>query len=154
MGSITNDCRSVCPIHSCGVCHKDMTDSSKRKNTLRCFKCPKSYHLSCRPRDLHSLGQGLFLCIAHVNEQENLPAMPTHLLHLSPTNTTINITNTSEDSTSHRGEDIYFTPGVIVRLDGIRPGTHVFAIKDAIKAVADIRFLEFDERSSDWALAR
>lgn len=136
----------VCPIHTCGTCNETLLDPSKRRNTLRCFRCPKSFHMKCRPRDLHSLGQGLFLCIAHVSEQENLPALSAHLLRpaAAPATTAM----PQEDS------DLYFHPGLIVRLDGIRPGTHVFAIKDAIREIADVRFLEFDENGSDWALAR
>ena len=50
--------------------------------------------------------------------------------------------------------DVDFRPGVIVQLDGIAPGTHMFSIKDAIKSIADVRFIEFNEKGATSALAR
>jgi hypothetical protein len=138
---------SVCPIHSCVGCGEAVTDPSKRKNLVRCFRCPKSYHLRCRPRDLHNLDNSLFLCISHVNEEAELPPLPQDLQK---------VVEASRHSSKRkeRVDDIHFQNGVIVRLDGIAPGTHVFSIKDALKAIGDVRFIEFNENGDDFAIAR
>ena len=111
---------------------------------MRCFRCPKAYHLKCRPRDLHNLSLGLFLCIAHVNEDFELPPLPPEL----------NPVKRNRPDCPQLTVDVDFRPGVIVQLDRIAPGTHMFSIKDAIKSIADVRFIEFNEKGATSALAR
>ena len=141
----------VCPVHACSGCGLAVADPSKRASMVRCFRCPKSFHLRCRPRDLHNLGSGLFLCISHVNEQGELPPMPPDLLG-APSGS--KRPRELDPSPGGRGEDPSFTPGLILRLDGLRPGTHVFSITDTLKAVADVRYIEFDEGGATTAYAR
>lgn len=138
----------ICPLHVCAACGEVVSESSQRKTLVRCFRCPKAYHQKCRPRDVHNLGQGVFLCISHISENMELPPLPPELLRLSK-----EMNATGKRDRSHE-QEVYFIPGVMVRLDGITPGTHVFAIKDALKEIADVKFIEFNEDGDTSAMAR
>ena len=66
---------SICPLHSCaesGVV-STIPFSSNESNLWRCFRCPVAYESKRRPKDVHIITHGLFLCIRHVQEEEELP---------------------------------------------------------------------------------
>jgi hypothetical protein len=65
----------VCKLHSCDSCGEVITNPSKRNSLWRCFRCPKAFDTKHRPRDVHVLAEGLFLCIRHTQEEEVWPEM-------------------------------------------------------------------------------
>lgn len=138
----------MCSLHVCAVCGEIVTENGLRNTLVRCFRCPKAYHQKCRPRDVHNLGLGVFLCIGHISENLELPPLPPELLRLAKE------MNSSGKRDRSQEAEVYFIPGVMVRLEGITPGTHIFAIKDALREVADVKFIEFNEDGDTSALAR
>lgn len=70
----------VCPLHICGTCGVSHTDVKKRSLIWRCFRCPKAYDLTHRPRDVHVLAPGIFLCIRHTINEESWPDLPDALV--------------------------------------------------------------------------
>lgn len=73
----------VCPLHTCHNCGKtppNIHEAKKRSRIWRCFRCPKAYDLLHRPRDVHVLASGLFLCIEHTLEEESWPEVPSELI--------------------------------------------------------------------------
>jgi hypothetical protein len=69
----------VCKLHSCDSCGDVVTNPMKRQLLWRCFRCPKAFDSKHRPRDVHVLAEGLFLCIRHTQEEEVWPDMPKKL---------------------------------------------------------------------------
>jgi hypothetical protein len=65
----------ICKLHSCDSCGEVVTNPSKRNSLWRCFRCPKAFDSKHRPRDVHVLAEGLFLCIRHTQEEEVWPEM-------------------------------------------------------------------------------
>jgi hypothetical protein len=71
MGSANE--KKICDLHKCFECNDVVLEFKKKKDLCKCFRCPKAYDLKHRPRDVHVLGNEYFLCITHVNEEENMP---------------------------------------------------------------------------------
>ena len=46
----------------------------------RCFRCPLAFDSSHRPKDVHIISEGLFLCIRHIQEDEDLPELTQELI--------------------------------------------------------------------------
>ena len=72
---------SVCPLHTCaesGIV-STVPFSSDKSTLWRCFRCPVAYEAKKRPRDVHIITSGLFLCIRHVQEEEELPEVSPEL---------------------------------------------------------------------------
>jgi hypothetical protein len=69
-----------CKLHTCDTCGDTNTDPAKRKQLWRCFRCPKAFDSKHRPRDVHVLAEGLFLCIRHTQEEEVWPEISQQLL--------------------------------------------------------------------------
>lgn len=67
--------KNICTLHRCHDCKDEVLDIKKKKDLLKCFRCPKAYDRKHRPRDVHVLGNEYFLCIQHVNEEENIPEL-------------------------------------------------------------------------------
>lgn len=65
----------VCKLHSCDACGDVVINPSKRNTLWRCFRCPKAFDSKHRPRDVHVLAEGVFLCIRHTQEEEIWPEM-------------------------------------------------------------------------------
>lgn len=70
----------VCPQHTCDECGITHTQPQKRLLMWRCFRCPKAFDLIHRPRDVHVLAAGIFLCITHTVTEESWPELPTSLM--------------------------------------------------------------------------
>jgi hypothetical protein len=70
----------VCPLHTCESCGETQTQAKKRSLMWRCLRCPKAYDLKHRPRDVHVLAAGIFLCIKHTLEEECWPELSEKLL--------------------------------------------------------------------------
>lgn len=70
----------VCKLHCCDNCGDVVTSPAKRKQLWRCFRCPKAFDVKHRPRDVHVLADGLFLCIRHTQEEEVWPEISKELL--------------------------------------------------------------------------
>ena len=69
--------KPICPLHSCNECKVQtlFAFSSKKNNMWRCFRCPLAFDLKHRPRDVHIISDGIFLCIRHIQEDEDLPQL-------------------------------------------------------------------------------
>ena len=67
--------KNICNLHRCFDCKEQVLDYKKKKDLHKCFRCPKAFDLKHRPRDVHVLGNEYFLCIRHVNEEEQLPEL-------------------------------------------------------------------------------
>ena len=65
----------------------------------RCFRCPTAYDIKHRPRDVHIMTDGLFLCIRHVQEEEELPELSPDLFR------TLEIRNRMHNGTDDEGRD-------------------------------------------------
>ena len=76
---IQADANIICPLHSCTNCGENNQNSNKRSMLWRCFRCPKAYDLKHRPRDVHVLAAGIFLCIEHTVQKEIWPELPKSL---------------------------------------------------------------------------
>ena len=69
------------PLSNFSSCHESVSDlkkkDEKKKRIIlwRCFRCPVSYDLKHRPKDVHVITDGLFLCIRHIQEDEELPEL-------------------------------------------------------------------------------
>jgi len=72
----------VCKLHSCDSCGETVINPAKRKNLWRCFRCPKAFDSKHRPRDVHILAEGLFLCIRHTQEEETWPEISKELSNI------------------------------------------------------------------------
>lgn len=69
--------KPICPLHTCNECKVQIlfAFSSKKNNMWRCFRCPLAYDFKHRPRDVHIISEGIFLCIRHIQEDEDLPQL-------------------------------------------------------------------------------
>ena len=65
--------KKICDRHKCFECKESILDYKLRQELSKCFRCPKAFDIRHRPRDVHVLGGEYFLCIKHVNEEENMP---------------------------------------------------------------------------------
>jgi hypothetical protein len=67
--------KPVCARHTCAECKSTcMTPfNSKKVSWWRCFRCPLAFDSGHRPRDVHIISEGIFLCIRHIQEDEELP---------------------------------------------------------------------------------
>lgn len=67
--------KPVCARHTCNECKNTSTTpfNSMKVSWWRCFRCPLAFDSCHRPRDVHIISEGIFLCIRHIQEGEVLP---------------------------------------------------------------------------------
>eukprot|EP00341_Mesodinium_pulex_P012839 CAMPEP_0116925232 /NCGR_PEP_ID=MMETSP0467-20121206/23996_1 /TAXON_ID=283647 /ORGANISM="Mesodinium pulex, Strain SPMC105" /LENGTH=352 /DNA_ID=CAMNT_0004604237 /DNA_START=50 /DNA_END=1109 /DNA_ORIENTATION=+ len=61
--------------------------------------------------------------------------------------------NASDDESAAEPKEVTFTPGLIIRLSGVPTDASLFALKDAVKAHGELRYVEY-AAGTDTAFAR